>query len=80
MMTEVRSQRMGRLPAASRLQAITEMVDAGSSISIAGLAEQYSVSMETIRRDIAALEKEGLSTVCTVAPCRLGVQLLSTSG
>lgn len=60
MMTEVRSQRMGRLPAASRLQAITEMVDAGSSISIAGLAEQYSVSMETIRRDIAALEKEGL--------------------
>lgn len=59
-MTEVRSPRIGKLPAASRLQAITEVIDAGESISIAGLAEQYSVSMETIRRDLAALEKEGL--------------------
>ncbi|PBB24546.1 DeoR/GlpR transcriptional regulator [Mesorhizobium sp. WSM4307] len=53
---------MTKLPAASRLQAIADLLRAGEGIGIAAMAERFSVTMETIRRDLVILEKDGLLT------------------
>ncbi|MGV1755028.1 DeoR/GlpR family DNA-binding transcription regulator [Agrobacterium sp. CG674] len=53
---------MARIPAASRIKAIAHLLEAEDGVSIAAMAERYSVSMETIRRDLASLEKNGLLT------------------
>lgn len=53
---------MTKLPAASRLQAIADLLRTGEGIGIAAMAERFSVTMETIRRDLVILEKEGLLT------------------
>lgn len=51
---------MLRLTAASRQQALAEMIDAGTGITISNIAESYGVSTETIRRDLLQLERDGL--------------------
>ncbi|MGO7954636.1 DeoR family transcriptional regulator, partial [Rhizobium ruizarguesonis] len=51
---------MTKLPAASRLQAIADMLRTGEVIGIAAMAELFSVTMETVRRDLVLLEKYGL--------------------
>ncbi|UUP19667.1 DeoR/GlpR family DNA-binding transcription regulator [Nitratireductor thuwali] len=51
---------MLRLTAASRQQALAEMIGAGTGITISDVAESYGVSTETIRRDLLQLEKNGL--------------------
>jgi DeoR family glycerol-3-phosphate regulon repressor len=53
---------VARIPAASRIKAIADLLEAEDGVSIAAMAERYSVSMETIRRDLASLEKTGLLT------------------
>ncbi|MGO4139412.1 DeoR/GlpR family DNA-binding transcription regulator [Rhizobium leguminosarum] len=53
---------MTKLPAASRLQAIADMLRTGEGIGIAAMAERFSVTMETVRRDLVLLEKDGLLT------------------
>ena len=46
--------------AAERKQQIKEIVIAKKSASVAALAKQFGVTGETIRRDLKALEKEGV--------------------
>ena len=46
--------------AAERKQQIKEIIIAKKSASVAALAEQFGVTGETIRRDLKALEKEGV--------------------
>ena len=46
--------------AAERKQQIKEIIIAKKSASVAALAEQFGVTGETVRRDLKALEKEGV--------------------
>ena len=46
--------------AAERKQQIKEIIIAKKSATVAALAEQFGVTGETIRRDLKALEKEGV--------------------
>jgi DeoR family fructose operon transcriptional repressor len=47
--------------AAERQQLLAERLQADGRLSVAGLAGELSVSSETIRRDLAVLERDGLA-------------------
>ena len=57
--------------AEERQQAIASLVIAQGRASVAELAQAYDVTTETVRRDLAVLDKAGRACAgCTAAPCR----------
>jgi DeoR family glycerol-3-phosphate regulon repressor len=54
------NQALRRLPAGARHARILELVDRHGFVSVADIAESFSVSDMTIRRDLGALEEKGL--------------------
>ncbi len=58
--------------AEERQQAIASLVIAQGRASVAELAQAYDVTTETVRRDLAVLDKAGVCGGCTAAPFRPG--------
>ena len=54
------NQAFRRLPAGARHARILELVDTHGFVSVADIAESFSVSDMTIRRDLGALEEKGM--------------------
>ena len=61
-----------------RLAKIQKIVNEQKSISMEALAEQVSVSKDTIRRDLIRLEKEGHLRERTVALSQFSLKQLFT--
>ena len=56
--------------AEERHQAIAELITQQGRVAVTELATQFSVTTETVRRDLSPLERLGCSGGCTAAPSR----------
>lgn len=55
--------------AQERQKEIMNIIYKDKSVKVSKLIEKFSVSIETIRRDLEFLEKEGLLKEFTAVPC-----------
>jgi DeoR family fructose operon transcriptional repressor len=61
---------MSVMYAEERHEAIAGLVRQHGRVSVSEVASTFGVTTETVRRDLAALERAGLLRRCTAGPCR----------